>query len=363
MPTLVIGIDEAGYGPNLGPLVIAATAWWLDSTKAPADRANPDIPYAEILHDCLLPEFLARPFRSLRPHIPLGDSKVIHQGYDGFVSVEIGVRYWLRFCNQHQLKFDELVHEIALPSALRLKAIPWYDSDLISPESASSVTSAEKLREFWGCDSFIAECDQKIDSMGIQFLGLATDILDEPEYNLRTEVHDNKSTLLSITSIGLANELLERVLPKVIASLPKEDKAFDIQFYCDKHGGRNRYQSVLEEVLNNHSFTAIQEGTDRSDYLAMYRSSLIDKDGSQEIPMHWSFLAKGDRLVPIGLASMAAKWFREELMARLNRFWQSHVPRLAATAGYPVDAKRFATAIQSTADELKLDRNSWWRSR
>ena len=25
--TLVIGTDEAGYGPNLGPLVVAATLW------------------------------------------------------------------------------------------------------------------------------------------------------------------------------------------------------------------------------------------------------------------------------------------------------------------------------------------------
>ena len=28
--TLVIGTDEAGYGPNLGPLVVAATAWRVD---------------------------------------------------------------------------------------------------------------------------------------------------------------------------------------------------------------------------------------------------------------------------------------------------------------------------------------------
>ena len=33
---LVVGTDEAGYGPNLGPLVVAATAWEADLE---ADRA------------------------------------------------------------------------------------------------------------------------------------------------------------------------------------------------------------------------------------------------------------------------------------------------------------------------------------
>ena len=30
--TLVIGTDEAGYGPNLGPLVVTATLWEIDET-------------------------------------------------------------------------------------------------------------------------------------------------------------------------------------------------------------------------------------------------------------------------------------------------------------------------------------------
>jgi len=33
--TLVVGTDEAGYGPNLGPLVIGATAWV--AAAAPGD--------------------------------------------------------------------------------------------------------------------------------------------------------------------------------------------------------------------------------------------------------------------------------------------------------------------------------------
>ncbi|MFM8709140.1 MAG: hypothetical protein ACKOHK_13950, partial [Planctomycetia bacterium] len=35
--TLLIGTDEAGYGPNLGPLVVAATAWRIAGAPEAAD--------------------------------------------------------------------------------------------------------------------------------------------------------------------------------------------------------------------------------------------------------------------------------------------------------------------------------------
>ena len=34
----MIGVDEAGYGPNLGPLVVAATAWQVEPD--PAERCE-----------------------------------------------------------------------------------------------------------------------------------------------------------------------------------------------------------------------------------------------------------------------------------------------------------------------------------
>ena len=34
----LVGMDEAGYGPNLGPLVVAATAW-----DTPGDPATLDL--------------------------------------------------------------------------------------------------------------------------------------------------------------------------------------------------------------------------------------------------------------------------------------------------------------------------------
>ena len=34
---ILIGTDEAGYGPNLGPLTVAATAWHLPDGVEPLD--------------------------------------------------------------------------------------------------------------------------------------------------------------------------------------------------------------------------------------------------------------------------------------------------------------------------------------
>ena len=39
MPYL-IGTDEAGYAPNLGPLVVSASAWWVDEPIAPESLAR-----------------------------------------------------------------------------------------------------------------------------------------------------------------------------------------------------------------------------------------------------------------------------------------------------------------------------------
>jgi hypothetical protein len=58
---------------------------------------------------------------------------------------------------------------------------------------------------------------------------------------------------------------------------------------------------------------------------------------------------------------MLAKYLRERLMEQFNGFWQQHLPELRSTAGYPVDAKRFRTAIEATATRLALPPELWWR--
>jgi hypothetical protein len=58
---------------------------------------------------------------------------------------------------------------------------------------------------------------------------------------------------------------------------------------------------------------------------------------------------------------MLSKYLREVLMLEFNRFWQSQVPGLKATAGYPGDAERFYTAIRSSAQRLQIAEHTLWR--
>jgi hypothetical protein len=48
-------------------------------------------------------------------------------------------------------------------------------------------------------------------------------------------------------------------------------------------------------------------------------------------------------------------------MGEFNHFWQTHVPGLAPTAGYPGDALRFYEAIAPAAGRLGVPESALWR--
>ena len=50
--TLLIGIDEAGYGPNLGPLCVGASAWRVEGGGRKAEEGDLYQLLAEIISSC-----------------------------------------------------------------------------------------------------------------------------------------------------------------------------------------------------------------------------------------------------------------------------------------------------------------------
>ena len=76
-----------------------------------------------------------------------------------------------------------------------------------------------------------------------------------------------------------------------------------------------------------------------------------------------SFIVEAESAhLPVALASMTAKYVRELLMLRFNRYFQSLMPELKPTAGYYGDGRRYLNDIEPLIDRLGIDRQSLIRS-
>jgi hypothetical protein len=118
---------------------------------------------------------------------------------------------------------------------------------------------------------------------------------------------------------------------------------------ADKHGGRNRYDTLLAEVLDGEMVLRLDEGT----HLSRYRV------GNSEL----QFRTRAESQFPVAVASLVSKYLRETAVEQFNRFWQAHVPGLRPTKGYPADAQRFRQDVAAKRTELGIADDVFWRER
>lgn len=330
MPTntkLIVGVDEAGYGPSIGPLTVCATCWRVPSSF--------DVTQMSLL---LEQEIQARPWKPTLTHVPIGDSKKIHQGRYSVEGLILGTYFLFHACDGKPVAdWDSRLASIAREDSKRIQSVPWY--------ALRSTDREERLISFLAePEAYFNAGRKKLKSLSIQAVGLRMRVLDEIEFNAQINRTGNKSTLLSEASLQLVNDSV-----KVYGR-----KGESVEVYCDKHGGRNRYQSVLSHVFDQAWFEIELEGKSCSRYSTLWRG----------YPLRIQFQVNGDSLFPSAAASIVAKWTREELMDRLNRFWQSRCSEpLSVTAGYYVDALRFAKQIEKAAETANLPKERWWRKK
>lgn len=324
---LIIGIDEAGYGPNMGPLVVSATAW----------RSPRELDVCE-LGQMLAPEFQAKPLRKDSKHVPVGDSKLINHGRTGHASLLSGAQFLLGTIakSRRPQSLDDVLARISPEDCERLRQVPWY-RDGCPPRECSGVA--------WEFEnSSFHDAEKKMAFLGLEMVDARVSIIDEPEFNRLVDRIGNKSSLLSELSLNLARTIIDR---NVAGDEP-------IFVFCDKHGGRNRYQPFLMASFDQEWFSVVAEGQRRSEYQANWAGS----------PMTIQFQVDGDSIFPSAASSILCKWIREEHMLKLNAFWQSKSDGfIAPTAGYYVDAIRFSKEIESVSQKLNLSRDSWWRKK
>lgn len=326
--TYLLGVDEAGYGPNLGPLVVAASAWQVPD-GLPPERLFPT------LDQVIAPVGESAANRSRHGHderLAIGDSKQLYKAGGSLALLERGVLAACELIDRRPRTWRGLWPGFDPAVAADLTAQPWhteYDEPLpIDPASAN-------------CRIGGAALSGGMDAAGVRLAQLQARVLFPQAYNHLCERHDNKAEVLSLTSLALVRQLLEQLpaQPAIVC--------------CDKHGGRGYYAGLLQHVFPDEPVRVHLETRE----LGVYE---LQQDGRR---VEFRFLMNGERMLPTALASMTAKYLRELAMRPFNRFWQIHVPGLKATAGYAVDARRFMAEIAEAQERLKIERRMLWRER
>ncbi|TWT33103.1 ribonuclease H family protein [Blastopirellula retiformator] len=315
----LIGVDEAGYGPNLGPLVIAATVW-----------QTPDSISGEDLYE-VLSEVIAVARKSSRDQrLLVADSKKLFTAQKSLAPLERGVHSAARLLKRDASSWSSLLANIGQAPPKRLASIPWF-ADFDRPLPAA--VTAEQV------DDTAEKLDDALAKAEIRLVDVRAALLFAGEFNQRLAT-GNKSRVLSETTLGLVKDLL-----------PSE--AGDVTIVCDKHGGRDRYAGLLQETWGDLLFAVREESRKRSSY------EWPREQGRGVI----EFRQGGESFLPAALASMTAKYLRELTMEAFNAFWRGHDPQLRPTAGYPVDAKCFLQETTKLRNQLQIDDDLLWRQK
>lgn len=314
-----IGTDEAGYGPNLGPLVIATSVW-----RLPDDCLEID------LYERLASLVTSKP--SDRERLAIADSKQLHRPSSNDRRLETGVLSAFAALDRFPTTWHAL-WECAAPSFVaEIPSIPWYREYEGGTFDPAMLSARDIWRERWRSTA---------DAQQVQLQQLLATTIDAHQFNPRVRAVGSKGIVLSETTLRLIREVIDR--------LPIEP----ITIVCDKHGGRNHYAGLLRDLFEVPLVRVQQEGRELSRYTLEY--------GGRHVEI--CFRVGGESFLPSALASMLAKLLREEAMRAFNWFWAQHVSPLRPTAGYPVDAQRFRADIRAAQRHLAIDDETLWRCR
>jgi hypothetical protein len=330
------GIDEAGYGPTLGPLVVSLAA--LRAPKEPKrDGAGHDL-WAR-LGEGLLRAPPKRPRGAPKSRAPgderliVCDSKKLYQGGTGLRRMEETVLSFLALSRDLRpggfedypegLRLAPLLSHCGLEKGA-LAHYPWY-SDLDFELPRLSFRSCLRRQG--------AALRRALAAASIEPLALLPAVFHPREFNDGVRAAGNKH----LFEWGIVARFLKLLWDRYAEE--------GVDLVCDRLSGRDFYGPLLADLFPEARVTAPDEGELRSSYRI--------SRGKRE--MRITFLVGGDETAfATALASCASKYFRELFMAPLNEWFAARVPGLRPTAGYFQDARRFLDDIAAEWRRLSL---------
>lgn len=323
----LLGTDEAGYAPNLGPLVISATAW-----EVPADCSAEQVDH--LVAKAIRRTLPAAPRNGRKPRASLvvADSKALYRPPTGIEPLERNLLAAVALWKRRPLTWLECWNLLAPEAAERLAAAPWFDG---FDDSLPWEADGDEI------DHLATTAARHLAAAGVRIAAMRARVIFPEEFNDLVERHPSKGAALSHETLKLLSEVLAPL------------ECGPLRVVCDKHGGRNFYGRQLQEFFPEHLVEVYGEG----------RSQSIYRFGPRERRIEVSFRARGEAMLPTALASMCSKYLRELAMRPFNDFWRRRLPELRPTAGYPGDSRRFKAAIAAVQAGLGIQDRCLWRER
>ena len=335
MALLLVGIDEAGYGPTLGPLCVASCTLrvepWAEGYPAPDlwDR----------LSDCV-----SRRPNDKRGRIAIEDSKKLKLPNDSTRShplkhLERGVLTFLASAG-HRPRTDA---ELFARLGATLGSEPWYaGADIALPLGSTAaqldIAANALAAGLRSVPSAVGEGDTSGSGAtpgGVSLVDLRCRVVCESEFN---DAVRRWGTKAATTGLAIREHLRHAWTQHARID---GDLAPALRVVCDRQGGRIEYAESLARWVPGSIVKPLEETPARSRYeLVTSPDAGVNADGPRRMIV--SFQPEAETAcMAVALASMTAKLVRELAMARFNRYWQGLLPELKPTAGYALDARRW----------------------
>ena len=326
---VLVGIDEAGFGPLLGPLVVSSSTFLLPHHFLTADLWQ------------ILRKSVANTRKHLAGRLLITDSKKAYSKRKGIKHLERAVLACLRCLGKKPATLTELLTLLSPDCLERLNDYPWY-------RDAGSFRLLTNV-----ADTAIASAVLKEDlaSNGIELMELRSYCLDVAYYNKMVGTVKNKASVLFTTT----SQLIKNAFDNFAGD--------DLQIIIDRQGGRVRYRRNLQRMFPDMELKILHESSTASPASPRGGASSyeLEADGRQ---MRLHFVVGADqRFFPVSLASMVSKYLRELLIDNINRYFADFLPDLRPTAGYWKDGLRFIDDLKKNVPHLRFDSSQLIRCR
>ncbi len=310
---IYVGIDEAGYGPLLGPLVVARSVF-LVKDRDPAS-APP----------CLWTRLAACVGHAAdrAALVRVDDSKRLHAGGGGLRSLEHGV---LALLSSAPASLAALLEAVAADGDSAATALPWY-ADASGGPALPAAADAQELAAARGAAAAAME------AAGVTLAEARAAVVFEDRFNRTVVETGNKAACAWRFVAAHLRDVWRRY-------------GGDAPFVAlDRQGGRHFYAEPLERLFPEARCAVGVESPE----LCTYELAA----GGRKLRLEVRPRAEAAHL-PVAYASMVAKYVRELLMTRFQRYWAEKAPDVRPTAGYYSDGERFLRELAPRLRRLEI---------